>query len=847
MTPEKQIAAILQEIRENEKSPEKKIRLPQNTFFLSEGRVACLSRSKGESRYPYDADGLVVWAHAGGYISACESTFNIFRPCHYSEDAPLAFFAGIPLSEGGFSPISVLGSDRAMTEPIPVFRATVYAGRCAWYLADTEEATYALRLHVSADKHIHLAFFVTNKTKAPIRRYLASAVEALLRFDDHETFWQRMSKFAEYRENGSWILRSQENCLTINTRLVGAEAESEAHTAVKSAVLGGAGRCFANAEAWKTGHFGAEIHKTNTVELPLAADLLTVTIPAGGTVRREYDMSYSFTPEDAETAAGIPVDPDRIDRELEESQIEETAALSRLNIRLEGKVGALDGEALNRVIACVEKQVSFCALGKNYAGPMMGIRDVFQQLESALLFQPQACRRQILTAMNYILSDGRPPRQYSLPAVPGALPPMMDLRKFIDQGVWIISTLYSYLAYTGDFSLLDERCSYCVASEDNRRVVARTEEDTVLDHLLKIMAFLSSNIDREGGTLCLHVLHGDWNDALDALGKTEKPGKEFGTGVTVMATLQFYQNCREMAEILDKIKKYPEKAAEYRRYAADIEASLPRYAIDRSEEGKERIVHGWGDDRSYLLGSFRDPDGEDRVSATANAFWALSGMVRLQKQTRAALLDAFDRLASPYGILTFDKPFPRSMQPYAGRIATITPGTYENSCAYAHASMFSVMALFAIGESRRAWEELERTVILSHENCSMTPFVMPNSYCRNPEYAIDGESMGDWYTGSGTVLIKALVRYGLGLAADISGLTVQTPAFMPVDRASIELPLHGKTVRLEYRRTPGGTGGRRFTVNGKAMPGRYDDMMQTETLYLPHDMLQDGMTILVED
>ncbi len=46
----------------------------------------------------------------------------------------------------------------------------------------------------------------------------------------------------------------------------------------------------------------------------------------------------------------------------------------------------------NRSSATFQRQVSFCALGKNYAGPHIGIRDVMQQLESSLIWQPKESR-----------------------------------------------------------------------------------------------------------------------------------------------------------------------------------------------------------------------------------------------------------------------------------------------------------------------------------------------------------------------------------------------------------------------------------------------------------------------
>ena len=61
-----------------------------------------------------------------------------------------------------------------------------------------------------------------------------------------------------------------------------------------------------------------------------------------------------------------------------------------------------------------------------------------------------------------------------------------------------------------------------------------------------------SNLDREDKTNCLRILFGDWNDAVDGLGKTNDNDKKFGTGVSVMASLHLYRNLGEMIEIFGK-------------------------------------------------------------------------------------------------------------------------------------------------------------------------------------------------------------------------------------------------------------------------------------------------------
>ena len=82
-------------------------------------------------------------------------------------------------------------------------------------------------------------------------------------------------------------------------------------------------------------------------------------------------------------------------------------------------------------------------------------------------------------------------------------------------------------------------------------------------------------------------MYGDWNDALDGLGDTEDEGEEFGSGVTVMATLQFYQNLREMTEILTKVGGYDSEIAKYKAAAEALEKGLEEQEkLAKEEEEK---------------------------------------------------------------------------------------------------------------------------------------------------------------------------------------------------------------------------------------------------------------------
>lgn len=845
MTLYEKIKELLRQIEELKSNPDPDKKLPQNSYYLNENDILCCEREKGESRYPYDSDGLVVWAKSSGYIDACESTFAIFKTVNFAEDPSISFFAGIPLENGEFFPVSVLGANRQLFEPLKVDRYVVYSFRCAYYIADTDNVTFAVRLHVSEDKHIHFSYVAINKTEETVPFYMASSIEAILRFAETEAFWDRMTKYGEKYDCGSYMLRSYGDSLVINIKAEGGNITDEYHTVAKSDFLGPKGRGLTNALALRTGEFAKEHKKANTTDIPMASDIVHYELAAGESIRREFDLSYYHGVEKANEAVGAPVDTDAIDAALFASEEKEKHEFDKMVVEFNDWNGSIRAKVLNRFIRNVQKQVSFCALGKNYAGPHIGIRDVFQQLESSLIWHTKESRDKIITALNYILEDGRPPRQFSLPATPDMIPDM-DLRKYIDQGVWVISTIYTYLCYTDDYSILDEECSYYVANEDNTWIERKSDiRDTVLDHMVKIMDYLISKLDREYGTNCLRALTGDWNDAIDGLGKPLDQGKDFGSGVTVMASLQLYQNLREMTELLTRIGKYTDKLELYDKTSKELVKGLFEYAIDYNEDGERRIIHGWGDKISYKLGSWNDADGVARRSTTANSFWVLSGMINNDTSLAKEVLENFAAVDSIYGIKTFDVAFPPSLKFEAGRIAGITDGTYENNAAYVHASMFAIMALFSLGQSKKAWEEMEKSAVISHENCTMTSFAMPNSYCSSEEYEMEGDSMGDWYTGSGTVLIKSLIKFGFGICPTLDGLCLQTPATMPCSSCKLQLTVKGHPITVIYNNT--GADKRTVKINGSELCGTYDDLMKTDKFFIATADIADNATIEIID
>ncbi|MBQ7160987.1 MAG: hypothetical protein IJR90_04705 [Clostridia bacterium] len=839
----------------------------QETYMLPGGEVLCLPRAYGDSRFPYDADGMVIWAHTTGYIDAFESLFNVFRTANYNEDAVVLFFAGEKQADGRYRPVSITGADSATGET-GVSRYVIFGLRHAWYIAETQSGVYGMRMHIGRDKKMHFSVCAVNAKDVESEIYVSAYFEAFLRFVEAEGFFNRMTKYAERTPSGAallYALNHTRDCLAV-TRRTGGAPDGESHTVGRRGVLGVRGRNLANAEAWVLGAFTEEKAKANTTDLPVSGDLIRYTLGPGEAVRCDWccEVIHDYGEAVAACERGIP-DAGSVEAELAAWEKEESATLSNLKIHFDDFRSSIDEDdtfrpldagTFNAFIEKVQKQVSFCALGKNYAGNMLGIRDVYQQLESSLLWDPAASRAQIVRTLDFILSDGRAPRQIAFPKFEGDIPEM-DLRPYIDQGPWIISTVCSYIAWTGDLTILDEKCGYYDCAATYGPLSRSPEVTTVYEHLCRIADFLCSNIDPE--THCLHALYGDWNDALDGLGRTEKEGREFGNGVTVMATIQLRNALLELFDTAHARDNEDRSCDRYPGIVEQIDEGLLKYAVEE-KDGRLRVIHGWGDDRAYKVGSFRDYDGEDRISITPNAFWAMSGLCGKSfdpRGLRDAVVGDIKSLDSKYGLLTFSRPlYPFDKR--VGRISTITPGTYENCAVYVHAALFAGMGLFAAGESREAWRQMEKAVTATHKNATMTAFVMPNSYCCAPEWGADGDSMGDWYTGSGTVLIKELVRYGFGVDAMTGALDIRTPAYMPCSSASIEFLYHGKRVTLKYRSENSGC--RRFLLDGEQLKEkksgdapalvncvRYSENFRTVSAMIPEGLIRDGSVIEVID
>ncbi len=843
MTFQDKARALYQMVKELENDAQKKAdsAIAGQCYFLNADEVLSYHRGYGDARYPYSVDGLNLWAYTSGNVLAEESVFNYILPAFEGAQPNVCFFIGRKQGEG-FFPISVTGAAQLPFEE-GIHRFVVFTPHAAYYFAESEGVVSCVRMFVDPQKNMRFTQCVLNNSDQTVETYTSAYFNMILLrsgFEFPESKWYRHSRVTEDGfEIGASEPVDRNTCFYHSAYIARRCKDVPLYATTSRADYKGGKYVQINASsALQNGRFEKCCPVTEFSDFAVGADIIPLTLAAG----EEFTVDYVIAMNDDENVAraqaqsALSADdilynteygPDAVGMQIPEFSLQgahDDAVVSEQNL----------GYFLKNVF----RQVEFCARAKNYVGYLIGIRDIFQQLEASLLWIPEYTRRKIVEALNFIGDNGCAPRQYSYPSKPDEMP-MMDLRPYIDQGVWIISTIYNYLAHTNDFSILEEECGYYNLSEG--WVQPSDRRDSVLDHMLNITNYLLSKIDPE--TKCLRIIYGDWNDALDGLGKSDDPNEEYGSGVSVMASLQFYRNLNEMTDILNRLGR-EEEASVYQKHAEQLLEGLKTYAVVSNEQGQRKVVHGWSDKRGFMVGSFCDNDGESRDSVTTNAYWVISRAIASDETLKKDILAAYDRLDSKYGLKTFEPYFAPDNED-VGRITRLPKGTAENGAVYVHATMFAIWSLFEMGETERAFEQLYKVLPVLHKDVSTTPFVMPNSYIENLEKGYDGESMSDWFTGSGCVLIKVLIWYIFGVRADLNSLTISPAMNVPFDQTEIELKVKGVRLHLRYQNS--GKGTRTFTVNGQPAEAVVDQKTGALALRFVNDQLTEDLDVVVCD
>lgn len=443
------------------------------------------------------------------------------------------------------------------------------------------------------------------------------------------------------------------------------------------------------------------------------------------------------------------------------------------------------------------------SLDRGWPSEMRGTRDSANDYMALLTFRPDDCREMLRTLFSCQRSDGWFLRQYSTKGRHGN----HDDRPYVDGGVFVLEFLYRYFAFTGDYSLLEERLPW----------LDKDQESTLAQHMLSAVEYYlePKNIGEHG--LC-KIYGGDWNDAVNMAGLQ-------GRGESVMVSCQLTMALTDVAEILQKAGLYPEKAENYIEAARIMRGNILRHA--RNGLGWFNSV--FNDDGKWIF-SDRDPDGQTRPYGPVNYYAVISGTVEPDRVDDALAVTAL--LKSPYGYRLFYPPFGDEKIPHVGRQTTgdVPPFLAENGNVYNHGSQgFLARALAKAGKGDRLFDVLQWMLPYDQsrhptELACTAPYAVTNCWQQLPVF--DHRGMLSFLTGSVAMSFRGAYEWLMGAEPKLDGLCLAPCIPQDWPEATACISYRGREIHLVVKR-----GEPALYLNGRRMEPVQDSRRSYRPIY----------------
>ena len=424
----------------------------------------------------------------------------------------------------------------------------------------------------------------------------------------------------------------------------------------------------------------------------------------------------------------------------------------------------------------IKQQVQLCAEVGRDTGK--GFRDQLQDAWAVASFNPALAKDKILETLTYMYSDGR--------CVRGWLP--LDHHIYSDGPVWVTPTINAYIKETGDVEFLNHPVKYLDKGED-----------TVWEHILTAMRFVSDDIGEHG---LVHSRDGDWNDSLNMTGL-------LGKGESVWTSIALCYALKNAAEIAEKLVK---------------DNSIRDEMLARREKMIEAINKNAWDGNWYLaaindynekVGSHEESEGSIYLNSQT---WSILAEVADAERAEKCI-DSVDKyLDSDYGPLTLYPTYTK-FNNRIGRLTSFIPGIWENGTPYCHGGTFKIVADCLLGRGDKAYETILKimpdsdTNPSAHSGCE--PYALTNMYF-GPDNPRKGETLFAWVTGTAGWMFRAVVQYMLGFHPEYDGFVLNPCIPSAWGEVTLTRKFRGDTYNITIKNASGNQNGiKNVTLDGK--------------------------------
>lgn len=453
------------------------------------------------------------------------------------------------------------------------------------------------------------------------------------------------------------------------------------------------------------------------------------------------------------------------------------------------------------------------SLDRGWPTGMRGVRDAANDFEGMLCYDKQMCKGVIENIFSKQRSDGWYPRQ-----VPFGAGTKFDLREFVDSACFFTEYVYDYLAYTGDYSILENKYGYydCETQESG------------LTHLKKGMDYLLSD-DALGVHGLVKMRGGDWLDCLSGAGKK-------GRGESVMVSCQLVMCLKYLVEILNKVGQVNE-VEKYEKAGYRLKNAINKAAFNG------RFYNAVYTDNDTWLFSEKDEDGEERVYVPTNAYAVISGVASGKENE---IFNEIAKLKTSDGYKLFSKPLGGKFIDGIGKMGTgdFQPYFAENGSVYNHGSQcFLIRALAKAGRYEEISDVLGYALPLyadkhSPEKTCSAPYAITNCYHLVPSFY--GRSGFSFLTGSVAMIERAVYSWVFGLNFALDNIVI-TPC-VPKEYANAEIttPFNGHNLTIKY--VGYGAQIENAEISGKA----FDVSVEGRSVLIDKALITDDLTIIIK-
>lgn len=453
------------------------------------------------------------------------------------------------------------------------------------------------------------------------------------------------------------------------------------------------------------------------------------------------------------------------------------------------------------------------SLDRGWPTGMRGVRDAANDFEGMLCYDKQMCKGVIENIFSKQRGDGWYPRQ-----VPFGAGTKFDLREFVDSACFFTEYVYDYLAYTGDYSILENKYGYydCETQESG------------LTHLKKGMDYLLSD-DALGVHGLVKMRGGDWLDCLSGAGKK-------GRGESVMVSCQLVMCLKYLVEILNKVGRVNE-VEKYEKAGYRLKNAINKAAFNG------RFYNAVYTDNGTWLFSEKDEDGEERVYVPTNAYAVISGVASGKENE---IFNEIAKLKTSDGYKLFSKPLGGKFIDGIGKMGTgdFQPYFAENGSVYNHGSQcFLIRALAKAGRYEEISDVLGYALPLyadkhSPEKTCSAPYAITNCYHLVPSFY--GRSGFSFLTGSVAMIERAVYSWVFGLNFALDNIVI-TPC-VPKEYANAEIttPFNGHNLTIKY--VGYGAQIENAEISGKA----FDVSAEGRSVLIDKALITDDLTIIIK-